>query len=236
VKLAELFASRQGEGRLTGQPSVFVRASGCNLRCVFCDTPYTSWEPEGTNWEVPEILAEIERLAQSFDREPPCRHVVLTGGEPMLFADLVPLTQALRDAGWHLTIETAGTVDLPVACDLMSLSPKLANSTPAPQRDRLWSARHERRRLTPNVLHRLLRDYEHQVKFVVDRPEDLLEIATFLRDYPELLPENVWLMPQGTTREELRSRASWIEPACLARGFRYCPRQHIEWYGHTRGT
>ena len=117
----------QGEGLLTGTPSVFVRASGCNLRCWFCDTPYASWTPEGEDLSVDEILAQVERHD--------CRHVVITGGEPMLFAELIPLTAALRAAGRHITIETAGTLYLPVQCDLMSISPKLANSTPPPARD-----------------------------------------------------------------------------------------------------
>src|SRR3569623_1543668 len=125
MRIAEIFASRQGEGLLTGTPSVFVRASGCNLRCWFCDTPYTSWEPEGDDRSVEEIVAEIERLKTA-----EIKHVVLTGGEPMLFAELIPLSQRLSTAGFHITVETAGTLDLPVTCDLMSISPKLANSTP----------------------------------------------------------------------------------------------------------
>ena len=60
-----------------------------------------------------------------------CRHVVLTGGEPMLFAELLPLAEELRVRGWHITVETAGTLYLPVECDLMSISPKLAGSGPA---------------------------------------------------------------------------------------------------------
>ncbi len=129
VKIAELFRSQQGEGLLTGTPSVFVRASGCNLRCWFCDTPYTSWQPEGVDLSVEEILERVNE----YDTP----HVVITGGEPMLWAELVPLSAALARQGRHITIETAGTLDLPVACDLMSISPKLANSTPSrPQSSR----------------------------------------------------------------------------------------------------
>ena len=102
MKIAEIFYSLQGEGSLLGVPSVFVRTSGCNLRCSWCDTPYTSWQPEGEERTVDSILAEV--LAY------PARHVVLTGGEPMLQPQLVPLSRALREAGWHITIETAATV------------------------------------------------------------------------------------------------------------------------------
>ncbi len=123
MRVAEIYKSFQGEGQLTGTESVFVRASGCNLRCRFCDTPYTSWEPEGEDFSVEEVLRQVEKHD--------CRHVVVTGGEPMLFSELIPLSRQLRAAGRHITIETAGTLYLPVECDLMSISPKLGNSTPA---------------------------------------------------------------------------------------------------------
>src|SRR5215470_12738195 len=124
MRIAEIFYSRQGEGFLTGTDSVFVRASGCNLRCWYCDTPYTSWEPEGDDLSVEEILRQVDEMLAA-DRK--CEHAVLTGGEPMLFAELVPLAEALRERGLHITVETAGTLYLPMACDLMSISPKLAN-------------------------------------------------------------------------------------------------------------
>src|SRR5439155_14137965 len=119
MRIAEIYTSLQGEGLLTGTPSVFVRTSGCNLRCWFCDTPYTSWQPEGEDWSVDAIIEEAQRLAAEI------RHVVVTGGEPMLFAELIPLCARLHSAGLHITIETAGTLLLPVHCDLMSISPKL---------------------------------------------------------------------------------------------------------------
>src|SRR5687767_1332239 len=116
MRIAEIYSSLQGEGTLTGMPSVFVRASGCNLRCWFCDTPYTSWQPEGEDWSVEEVLREVQRLkslGHSSDATA-IEHVVITGGEPMLFAELIPLTQQLHELGLHVTIETAGTLFLPV--------------------------------------------------------------------------------------------------------------------------
>src|ERR1041385_6410009 len=121
MKIAELFHSIQGEGILAGVPSVFVRVSGCNLRCTWCDTPYTSWAPEGREMTIAEIVAETQAFGAS--------HAVVTGGEPMLFEDTVELTRELKTLGLHITIETAGKVDQPVVFDLMSISPKLANST-----------------------------------------------------------------------------------------------------------
>ena len=124
MRIAEIFRSLQGEGRLTGTDSVFVRFSGCNLRCRFCDTRYASWSPEGEDLSLDEVLAGL--AASSIGRAMPgAGHAVVTGGEPMLFAELVPLCAALRSQGRHITIETAGTLYLPVACDLMSISPKL---------------------------------------------------------------------------------------------------------------
>src|SRR5215213_2276001 len=185
MKIAEIYKSIQGEGRLTGTPSVFVRASGCNLRCWFCDTPYASWEPEGQDYAVDEIIAEVE--------EWDCRHVVITGGEPMLFAELLPLTRELHRRGRHITIETAGTLYLPVVCDLMSISPKLSSSRPNPELHPRWARRHERQRYQPEVLARLIREYDFQLKFVVDQTDELAEIEELLLELPELPAERVLL-------------------------------------------
>ena len=257
MRLAELYASLQGEGLLTGKPSVFVRTSGCNLRCWFCDTPFTSWQPEGEDWSVEEIVVEIRRLAAAAQlpafvgcisaaqgtiappasaQAGPIRHVVLTGGEPMLYAELIPLTQQLRAAGLHLTIETAGTLYLPVACDLMSISPKLASSTPAAATAGKWSARHESTRHQPVVIDRLLADYDCQLKFVIDSPADCAEVESWLAEHPQAHRDRVLLMPQGTGDAVLAKTTAWLEPYCRDHGFTFCPRKHIEWYGARRGT
>ncbi|MEM1303969.1 MAG: 7-carboxy-7-deazaguanine synthase QueE [Planctomycetota bacterium] len=228
MKIAEIYRSVQGEGLLTGTPSVFVRASGCNLRCWFCDTPFASWAPDGRDLSVDEIVAEVE--------EWDCRHVVLTGGEPMLFAELIALCEQLRRRHRHVTIETAGTLDLPVSANLMSISPKLAGSAPPVAEHPHWSRRHERTRHRPEVVRRLLADYTCQLKFVVDTPSDLGEIDAYLDELPPIDPERVLLMPQGVDTQELDRRAAWLRPHCQERGFTYCPRKQIEWYGSLRGT
>lgn len=228
MRIAEIFQSLQGEGRHTGVESVFVRASGCNLRCWYCDTPYTSWAPEGDDYSVDEIVGQVERYGGE--------HVVLTGGEPMLFAELVPLTEQLRRLGKRITIETAGTLYLPVACDLMSISPKLANSTPSAERDARWAKRHERSRHVPEVIRRLTGEFPHQLKFVIDSTDDLAEVERYLAEFPEVRRRDVWLMPQGVDSYELAKRAEWLEPHCREHGYRFCPRRHIEWFGPVRGT
>jgi 7-carboxy-7-deazaguanine synthase len=228
MRIAEIYQSRQGEGTLTGALSVFVRASGCNLRCWFCDTPFASWSPEGEDLSVDDVLQQVLAL----DAE----HVVLTGGEPMLFAELVPLCSELHRAGRHITIETAGTLDLPVACDLMSISPKLAGSGPRTARRDRWTERHDRSRHRPEVIRALISRYEYQFKFVIDQPQDCAAVESYLCELPEIERSRVWLMPQGITHEELSQKQPWIAEYCKREALRYCPRRQIEWFGYARAT
>lgn len=229
MQVAEIFRSVQGEGLLAGTSSVFVRTSGCNLRCGFCDTPYTSWEPEGE--EIP-WLAVLDRVLAWTDP-----HVVLTGGEPMLQKELPELCLALRAAQRHITIETAGTVDLPLVCDLMSISPKLSNSTPSsPRATAPWVELHELRRHAPNVIHRLIRDYPYQLKFVVEQPSDAAEVADYLQQFPRVERQRVLLMPQALDLATQQTREAWVKAFCDQQGWTYCPRRHLEWFGLQRGT
>lgn len=228
MRIAEIFKSLQGEGRLTGTSSVFVRASGCNLRCWYCDTPYASFQPEGEDLAVEEIVAKVEELGE--------RHVVLTGGEPMLFAELVPLCQRLRLLDYHVTIETAGTLYLPVVCRLISISPKLSNSTPPADRDPRWHSRHESSRHAPDVIRRLVAEHDYQLKFVVDSPVDCQEVERYLAEFPQIDRARVFLMPQGTDPALLSKTAQWLELYCGERDLTFCPRRQIQWFGSVRGT
>jgi 7-carboxy-7-deazaguanine synthase len=228
MKIADTFFSIQGEGRLAGVPSVFVRLTGCNLRCAWCDTPYTSWEPEGAFLALPEVLARLETF--------PTRHAVVTGGEPLLSPEVVPLCAALRERGFHVTVETAATVLRPILCDLASLSPKLSNSTPHDREDGRFALRHERLRLRPPIIQAFMERSDYQLKFVIDRPADLDEVEALLVLLAGVDREKVLLMPRGVTREELAERGPWVAEACKERGFRFCPRLHVELYGNRRGT
>jgi 7-carboxy-7-deazaguanine synthase len=227
VKIAEIFYSIQGEGILLGMPSVFVRASGCNLRCTWCDTPYTSWQPEGRGLSIAEIVAEAARF--------PASHVVVTGGEPMIAPEIIELTRTLRQAGLHITIETAGTCFLDVHCDLMSISPKLANSTPHEREGGRWAAQHDRLRYQPEVLKRLTTNYEYQLKFVVSSAEDLGEIERIRMQLDAPL-HKVVLMPEGVNREVLRDRGLWLAEICKSTGYRFSPRLHVDLWGDKRGV
>jgi len=231
MRISEIYASLQGEGLLAGTPSTFVRTSGCNLRCVWCDTPFTSWKPEGRELTGAEVRAAVEALAP--------RHVVLTGGEPLLFDDVAPLASGLRRDGFHVTVETAGTV-LPAAdgplFDLVSISPKLASSAPPPDTPGNWAARHAAARRRDDVL-RALAAAPHQFKFVVETAADLAEAADWLDDLgPGVDRSRVFFMPQARTLEELATRTAWLARVCHRLGVRLAPRHHITWYGGRRGT
>jgi 7-carboxy-7-deazaguanine synthase len=236
LPIAEMFTSIQGEGKLTGVPSFFVRVSGCNLRCTWCDTPYASWKPEGDQRGVDAIVEDAKRSG--------VRHAVVTGGEPMIFDAVTALTLGLRGAGFHVTIETAGTVERAVACDLMSLSPKLSNSTPSVGDPRdpggAWRIRHEERRMNVPVLQALIDEHsppdaEFQLKFVVSEPAQLAEIEALLAKFQGWKPSDVLLMPEGVTLPSAERKA-WIAKACVERGWRYCHRLHVELFGNVRGT
>ena len=231
MRISEIFYSIQGEGELTGVPSVFVRTSGCNLRCSWCDTPYASWSPEGPELAVEDIVAEVGKH--------PSRYVVLTGGEPMVAKGIRDLASRLRAMGKHITIETAATVAPEgIACDLASLSPKLSNSTPeAGTIDSAWVERHEERRLRPDIIRDWVVSYHHQLKFVITNDSQIAEIEHLLGQVGEkVIPERVQLMPEGRTVDELRHKASSLLDLCKQKGYRYCNRLHIELFGNTRGT
>lgn len=227
MTVSEIFYSIQGEGILAGVPSVFIRVSGCNLRCVWCDTPYTSWNPEGREMSLVEIVSQVRDFGAA--------HAVLTGGEPMIFPQSVELTRQLQQAGLrHITVETAGTVYQPVVADLMSISPKLANSTPHQREGGKWAAQHERLRYQPDVLRRLTSEYPYQLKFVVSAEDDVGEIQKIVQA-TGADPRHVVLMAEGTSAETLRERAQWLAELCKRHGFRYSPRLHIDIWGNQPG-
>jgi 7-carboxy-7-deazaguanine synthase len=223
-----MFTSRQGEGTLTGTDSYFIRTSGCNLRCWFCDTPYASWEPSGIPTTIESIVAAV------VDSEH--QHVVLTGGEPMLPKESVALCHALKKAGCHITIETAGTIDRDLPCDLMSISPKLRSSTPDGIDHPKWSKLHETRRLPIKAMQNLIvRSEDFQLKFVVDSPADYCEVIETVKQIG-VKAEKVFIMPQGSTIEAMDEATLWLKPWAIQQGYHYCDRMQIRWFGNRRGT
>ena len=231
MKISELFFSIQGEGELTGVPSVFVRTSGCNLRCRWCDTKYASWKPEGENVTINDL---VDRVCSY-----PARHVVISGGEPMIAKGIEEFTHLLKESGKHITIETAGTIaPNGIQCDLASLSPKLSDSTPKEgDINKEWIDRHESKRLDYDILSEWVNSYNFQLKFVVSKEEEIKEIQNVInRIEGKIIPEKVLLMPEGVDPDTLRSRYDLLIDLCKENGYRLCHRLHIDLFGNTPGT
>ena len=231
MKIAEIFFSIQGEGELTGVPSVFVRTSGCNLRCRWCDTKYASWKPEGENVTINDLLDKVCSY--------PARHVVISGGEPMIAKGIKEFTHLLKESGKHITIETAGTISPNgIQCDLASLSPKLSDSTPKEgEINKEWIDRHESKRLDYGILSEWVNSYNFQLKFVVSKEEEIKEIQNVIRRIDgKILPQKVLLMPEGIDPDTLRSRYDLLIDLCKENGYRLCHRLHIDLFGNTPGT
>jgi len=247
LPINELFESLQGEGVLAGVPSVFVRTSGCNLRCWFCDSYHTSWEPTHSWMGLDEIVGRVAE----FDAD----HVVLTGGEPLIHDEAVALIERLSDRGYHVTVETNGTIAPPpgTPIDLASVSPKLASSTPTPERPPAggetadsdegadsgemavddWQQRHEANRIDYEALTTLIERFAFQLKFVLTGREDLPEIEALIADLrgrtgTEIANRDVLLMPEGQTREGLADTRREVAEVAIDAGYRYTPRLHVD--------
>lgn len=234
----ELFYSLQGEGKLAGMPSVFVRTSGCNLRCWFCDSYHTSWEPTHAWLDVDTI---IDRVMDHDEAE----HVVVTGGEPMMHKETVTLLNRLSAAGYHTTIETNGTIHRDAAVDLASISPKLASSTPTQKKDLQgdveWADRHDDRRIDMDALCRLVENYDFQLKFVVTGRDDMPEINQLinrLRDATDAMirDSDVLLMPEGATRDRLAETREVTAEVAMEHGYQYTPRLHVDLWNEAPET
>lgn len=237
----EIFHSLQGEGVAAGRPCVFVRLSGCNLRCHWCDTPYT-WNFTGTDYlhrddqphspakherDTNRLVWAVERVAEAI-KSHGCRHIVFTGGEPLLQQPALAALCELLGSGFHVEIESNGTVPLTAGfarhVHQVNLSPKLSHSLNA-----------EPDRLRHDVLAGYAGDPRAWFKFVVAGGGDVAEVdalAAALR----LAPDRILLMPEGVTSAAVRERMRWLAPLCLERGYRMSDRLHIHLYGDTRGT
>jgi 7-carboxy-7-deazaguanine synthase len=130
-------------------------------------------------------------------------------------------------------VETAGTIDPAFHCDLLSLSPKTANSDPPGAA----GERHRRRRSDIGPIRRLLKRFpQHQLKFVVEDADDLAEILETLDRIGGVAASRVLLMAQGRSAEEVAQRAPGVAALCLEHGFRYTPRLHMDLFGGGRGV
>lgn len=254
----ELSGTIQGEGKLAGVPSLFIRLSGCNLRCIWrmttgalscCDTTYASFD---TRDSIQIEVSEVFQLVQQ--NLGPIRHVVITGGEALLQKQAVSELCALLKTidGLHLTLETNGTLfDENVAqhIDLFSISPKLSNSVPDQHKLSALGLNangpflyHTEKRYQPEVLQRYLHfiqnnEKELQLKFVVGQESDAEEIKNmYLQKLTQWNNSHIMVMPLGATAEQITVSQPIALKACIENGWRYSPRVHIELFGSKSGV
>lgn len=231
IALAESpYESVQGEGMFTGVFSAFIRWTGCNLRCSWCDSGYTSWKPEHKHMEAADLFVWLQGIK--------AEHVVLTGGEPTLYPEqLKAVIAECVKLGKTVTIETNGTKWNPsVQPHLWSVSPKLSSSYP---KDGPEKAIHERGNDLTNLHRFKYVDMKMltlvQYKFVVTQFSDLEEIAT-LCDLYEIAPHTVWLMPEGITANEVNAKSAQVVEWAKERGYNFSTRLHVLIYGPRRGV
>ncbi len=232
MRVTEIFHSLQGEGILCGTPSVFVRLAGCPLRCRWCDTKY-AWDfSAGREYDLTGLVEAIRRHS--------CGHVVITGGEPMAGPGLTAreglaeLTHRLRAEGMRVTIETAGGLFVPgLACDLLSISPKMTNSVPT---EPALAAAQEGQRLSVEALAALIQACPSQLKFVVETADDVREVRLLVDRLPPVPSDRILLMPQARTREEFLARAPAIAELCVETGYRFGHRLHVLLWSDRRGV
>lgn len=211
MKVIEIFSSLQGEGLLVGRPSVFIRTAGCPLRCRWCDTKYALDASAAEELSIEEI---VKRAADFGDNS-----VVVTGGEPMVQAELGELLSRLRDVFSHITVETSGVkYQAGLECDLMSISPKLSNSG--------------LENFDPEPVKKLMEEYQYQLKFVIVDKADGDEVVSFLKYFVTYDPEKVLLMPEGSTRSQVMERSTMVADICRRLGFVFGQRLHtLLWDG-----
>jgi 7-carboxy-7-deazaguanine synthase len=240
----EIFHTLQGEGASAGCPAVFIRASRCNLHCIWCDSDHT-WNFEGTPWphqkDSNPAYRKFSKTDQTIELSPAeatarilafdCPRVVITGGEPLLQQEeFLTMIRAIRQTrpSWMFEVETNGTrppePDFAAAIDQFNVSPKLANS-----------GMDEALRLQAAALEAFAALPKAWFKFVVATPADLEEIQDLQQRF-SLNPERVILMPEGRSNAALDAVAAWLADACRQRGWRFGDRLHIRLWGERRGV
>ena len=218
VKISEMFGpTLQGEGRSQGRPVAFVRFGMCNLDCSWCDTPFT-WDWKGKNGVVFDPKEELHRLTVQSVIEwcEPFSRIVISGGEPLVQKkQLKMITDALID-DHVIEIETNGIFSPEGLHDdiQFNVSPKIGNSGGA-----------FNRAIKPQVL----LEYIERLsifKFVISQPVDLREVQQIVSDLG--IPRNqVWIMPEGRTQQEILSRLPLLFDACATLGWSLATRLHV---------
>jgi len=227
IPISEIFYSIQGEGINQGKPAIFLRTYYCNLSCCWCDTKYT-WENQNKAKEgVDYISMSLEEIIESV-RKYPCKHLVITGGEPLLHQrKLLELIRRLKGMGFYIEIESNGTIkplkELLSLVDCFTVSPKLSNSK-----------LEEKVRIREDILRIFSSKDKVYFKFVVCERRDLEEIESLVNKF-NISKDKIILMPEGVDSENLNRRAEWIIEECKKRGYRFSHRLQILIYGNRRG-
>lgn len=222
--VSEVFYTLQGEGPQVGMPSIFVRLSGCNLRCSWagslCDTPYTSWNPEVNMMDLETLLKLIGALSSEHD----CLNVVLTGGEPTI-QNIEPLCDALALGGFQISIETNGTGKVPESVSVVVCSPKLRDSIPEGDQQRALHKSRKDLKILPSW----------NLKFVVGDETDIDEIDQIVKD-SKVPKERVHLMPEGFDEKTILERGRVVAELAKKKGYWFSTRLHVLLWGYTRAT
>jgi len=227
LKISEIFYSIQGEGKLAGVPSAFIRLAGCDLRCFWCDTPYALHAHQGKDLTIEAVLQQIAPYDTSY--------VVVTGGEPLISPQLPQLLYALKQQNKHITLETSATQYRPVQADLVSISPKLAHSIPHTGPHAEFAHVHKTRRLNIEAIQYFLDNHKYQLKFVVADQNDLEEVNQIVAELRHVKKDHILLMPLARTKQQYRTVSPQIAEMCIENGYRFCPRLHLELWGCRRG-
>lgn len=224
IQIYEIFKSIQGEGRLQGVPSVFVRLVGCNLRCRWCDTKHFFY-PEKV------IDISIEKLMDSISLYE-CKNIVITGGEPLINSQILILVKILKTQGYHVTIETNATMVKNIDCDLISMSPKLSNSIPYDLENEAIQ-KHANSRIKIDAIKHYIKNNDYQIKFVVrDKQEDIDEVKDILEQIDDYDPFKVLIMPLAASRSNLYKIQKNLARLCIKNGLRYANRLQLQIWGN----
>lgn len=250
MNINEIFESFQGEGPSIGAPSIFVRLSGCNLRCIYCDTKYTWLFSEKTLVQIQQsipstLLSKLGTKVYSKQKETlkmeldelvakiisfQATNIVITGGEPLLqYKQIISLLNHTDLQDYKFEIETNGTMS-PIDRSLLpnqvklryNVSPKLSNSY-----------NDYKDRIKVKILKDLNSD-NSIFKFVITNKEEVNEIKMILEEV-KISPSRVYLMPEAMTQNELLKRGKRVAEIALNNNFNYSHRLHIEFYGDQRG-
>lgn len=237
INVIEVYPCLQGEGKLTGVPHILIRFTGCKLRCKWCDTPYSSWQPEKAKYTYDDIRKVVLENKQ-------ITHTLITGGAPTLHPkQLKDTIEYLHSQNHYVTLETEGSEFVSSGADLLSLSPKFKSSSPVPGEINLFTkkvitdqqyAQHETNRKNYFVMGNMIACHDdYQVKPVVSTYEDIEELKELQKEVG--VPNDmVWLMPEGTTSAKLKKKRQWIAEVCIKEGYNFTDRLHVLIYGNKR--